>query len=81
MALPMTTHSEKHTKSYHKDKEHGIQSKNNLQSTFMNIQKWMDTMQLKPNLDKTDYIQLASIKHIEKTGYLIIQCQWGSYRT
>ena len=48
------------------DKEHGIQSKSNLQSTFMNIQKWMDTMQLKLNSDKTKYIQFASTKHIKK---------------
>ena len=48
------------------DKEHGIQSKSNLQSTFMNIQKWMDTIWLKLNSDKTEYIQFASTKHIEK---------------
>ena len=32
----------------------------------MNIQKWMDTMQLKLKPGKTEYIQFISTKHIEK---------------
>ena len=47
------------------DKEHGTQSKSNLKSTFINIQKWMDTMWLKLNSDKTKYIQFVSTKHIK----------------
>ena len=48
------------------DKEHGIQNKDNLQATFKSIQKCMDIMQLKLNSEKTEYIQFASTKHIEK---------------
>ena len=48
------------------DKEHGTQSKSNLQSIFMNIQMWMNAMQLKLNSDKTNYKQFVSTKHIER---------------
>ena len=48
------------------DKENGTQNKNSLQATFINIQKWMNTMWCKLNSDKTEYIQIASTKHIEK---------------
>ena len=48
------------------DKENGTQNKNSLQTTFINIQKWMDTMGQKLNSGKIEYIQFASTKHIEK---------------
>ena len=64
----MTAHSEEYTKSQIKNMESKV--KTTYISTFKNIQKWMDTMQLKLNLDKTKYIQFASTKCIKKLGYL-----------
>ena len=58
------------------DEEHGIQSKSNLQSTFMNFHKWMDTMQLKLNSDKSKYIHFASTKHIEKQDTSSFNTNW-----
>ena len=48
------------------DKENRTQNKNSLQATFQNIQKWMDTMWVTLNSDKTECTQFLSTKHIEK---------------
>ena len=45
--------------------ENVTQNKNSLQTTSINIQKLMDTVWLKLNSDKTEYIPFASTKHIE----------------
>ena len=48
------------------DKGNGTHNKKKqFTSNFKTFQKWMDTMCLKPNSDKTEYIQFASTKHIE----------------
>ena len=44
----------------------GWEAKKMLENTLNNIKEWMDSMRLKLNSDKTEYIQFRSRQQIKK---------------
>ena len=60
------------------DKTSKLVTKNELETTFIHIKNWMDTMHLKLNSDKTEYILFRSAKQLKNINRTP-KWQWQSY--
>ena len=77
MHLQITMQLELNTK-HQTQPELGKQRKK-LENTLNNIKEWMDSMRLKLNCDKTEYIQFGSRQQIKKIDTLIHDGQAPEY--